>query len=199
MACLPGHHHDLSTVVRLVGHEVREHVADVERQVAPDIPLRRRYLPGGREPQTEKILNPLPAAFQRSHELASPHAMMVHTVGRSQTVLAPERLDPSASAVVDMRRNHPNGAVGHVRNLGVPERGREVLNEGDVDPVVGAPGGDDRCVKIEWRRRHPLSHSHPNYRRVLRLRAGFGTRAGTWETDPSRDGRCGTSQPPGGK
>lgn len=49
VACLASYHQDLTAVMTLVRHEIGEHVADVEGQVAPDIPFRRRDLTPPRE------------------------------------------------------------------------------------------------------------------------------------------------------
>jgi len=62
-------------------------------------------------------------------------------------------LDPHAPRVVNMRRDHPNGATRRAGNVLVPELGRQVFNEVRRHAVAGAPRGD-QGLGIVWIFRH---------------------------------------------
>ena len=123
----------------LMGDEVGQDMADVERQVAPDVPLGRRHMSRGDKAQPEKILNPLAAPFQCSNELPASNATLIDPIRSGNAVLPPERFDPSASHVVKVGGDHSNRAMWLSRDRDVPEPGRQVLDEGDSDPVVRSP------------------------------------------------------------
>src|SRR5436190_4890899 len=53
----PSYQHDLTTMMGLVGHEVAEHVAHVEREVAPGIEGARRDGPAGLPPDAQQLEN----------------------------------------------------------------------------------------------------------------------------------------------
>jgi hypothetical protein len=57
MTELARNHHDLSTVVALVRHEIGEHVSNVERQVAPYVSLRRGNLSARGNSELEECLD----------------------------------------------------------------------------------------------------------------------------------------------
>jgi hypothetical protein len=63
---LSGDHHDLTAMMGLVRHEVGQHMSDVERQVAPDIFLRRRKHTGGGEPKSSNATIPRLLRFNSS-------------------------------------------------------------------------------------------------------------------------------------
>ena len=65
MAKLAGGHHDLSPMMALMRYEVREHVPDIERQVAPDVALRGRKLSACIESELEKRLDTPGTPLQR--------------------------------------------------------------------------------------------------------------------------------------
>jgi hypothetical protein len=65
MTKLARQHHDLASVVTLVGDEVREDVRHVERQVAPDVTLRGRDAASGRQTEFEQRFDPAAAPLQR--------------------------------------------------------------------------------------------------------------------------------------
>src|SRR5207245_9554590 len=77
MARLALHHDELTTVMTLMRDEVREHMADVEGQVAPHVPSRRRDVPPRRKAQYEQGLAPVAAVMQRSNELPGLDAKVV--------------------------------------------------------------------------------------------------------------------------
>src|SRR5206468_5716556 len=116
LARLVRHHENLSPVVALVRDEVREHVADVERQVAPDVRLRRRDLATGLEAQRQQGFDAVGAPLQRRHELPPRHSAVIDVIGCGNAVLAAERLDPAAAGVVDVSGDHAYRASWHARH-----------------------------------------------------------------------------------
>src|SRR5438046_10283454 len=93
----------------IMSHEVRKHVTDVQREVAPDVPPRGRYLASRREPELEQLRDTLAAAPQRGAELAARDIAMVHPGRRPQPVLAAQGLDPAAPRVVHGCRDPAGG------------------------------------------------------------------------------------------
>ena len=100
---LSGDHDDLTAMMTLMGHEIREYMADVEGQVAPDVSLRRWDLPPRRQPQREQRFHSLAAPFQRGHELVPADAMVIDASGSADSMFAAECLDPHAPGVVEVR------------------------------------------------------------------------------------------------
>src|SRR6184192_195650 len=68
VARLAGDHDDLTAVMSLMRDEIGQHMADVEGQVAPDIPSRRRDLPPGLKAQLQQRFDAVTAVLQGSHE-----------------------------------------------------------------------------------------------------------------------------------
>jgi len=118
---LPSQHNDLTAVMSLVRDEVGEHMGNIQGQVAPYIPFRRRHLPLRSKAQLEKRLDPIAAALQRGNELPSCDATMIHAKRSDNAVLPPERLHPHAPRVVKVGRDHAHRALWRSRNRGVPE------------------------------------------------------------------------------
>ena len=65
MTHLTREHHDLTAVMRLVRNEVGEDMRNVERQIAPDVGLRRRHLAPSRDPELEQRFDPFAAPLER--------------------------------------------------------------------------------------------------------------------------------------
>jgi len=65
MTELTRQHHDLASMVTLVGSEVREHVRHVEREVAPDVTPRGWDVASGRQTELEQRFYPSAAPLQR--------------------------------------------------------------------------------------------------------------------------------------
>src|SRR5438445_1011726 len=84
----------------LMRDEIGQHVADVEGQVAPDIPPRRRDLTPGLKAQLQQRFDAVAAALQGSHELPPCDTTLIHATRRGNAVFPPQRLDPSAPHVV---------------------------------------------------------------------------------------------------
>src|SRR5712664_710520 len=101
--------------------EVGEHVADVEREVAPDVPFRPRDLPPRRNTQLEQRFDPVAAAFQRGHELLTLDTTVIHGSGRPNAMFPPQRPDPAAPRVVKVGRDRSDRAPRLSRDGDVPE------------------------------------------------------------------------------
>jgi hypothetical protein len=140
MTCLARCNNDLTSVMPFVRHEVGENVPNVERQVAPDITLRRWDSTITRKAEIEQRLDPGAAPFQRGHQLPRRHTLMIDARGSQDTVLAPERFDPHTPDVVQVRRNRTDRTPRHAWNSEVPERRRKALDELNGDAVVRPPG-----------------------------------------------------------
>ena len=64
MTELPRDEHELPAMMRFVRDEIREHVTDVERQIAPDIARRRRDAAGVLEAEREQLTHRTAASFR---------------------------------------------------------------------------------------------------------------------------------------
>src|SRR3989442_13720705 len=80
-----------------MGDEIGEDVADVEREVAPHVPFRRRDLPPRGNAQLEQRFDAVAAAFQRSYELLTFDTTVIDESGRRNAMFPPQRLDPPRS------------------------------------------------------------------------------------------------------
>ena len=116
----PGDQHDLATVVRLVSHEISEHVSYVERKVTPDVGRRprdgaTRFTSKGEEPE-----DALAASLQGRHQLPAPDPSPVDTAGHRDSQFRPRVLIhmhralcrwPAIMRIV--RRDAPGTAAAH--------------------------------------------------------------------------------------
>jgi len=114
-------------------------VADIEREIAPDIPLRRWDSTACCQSQREKSLYAGAAQPQRSRELSRRHTMVIDATGSSDAVFAPERLHPAAPGVMDVSGDRADRAARHCRDREIPERRRQLLDEVDGDAIVRPP------------------------------------------------------------
>src|SRR5438046_10749265 len=94
----------------LMRDEIGQHVADVEGQVAPDIPPRRRDLTPGLKAQLQQRCDAVAAVLQGSHELTPCDTTLIHASRCGNAVLTPQRLDPAACRVVRLSCNHSDRA-----------------------------------------------------------------------------------------
>jgi hypothetical protein len=145
LAC---HHHDLTTVMSLVRHEVGQHVSDVKREIAPDIALRGWDLAFCIKAQLEKSLDPGATQFQRGNELPGRDTSVIDPRGSRNAVLPSERLDPHAPGVVKVGSNRADRALWHPRNCVIPECRGKALDELNRDPVIRPPGGNETRLQI---------------------------------------------------
>jgi len=148
VARLAGDDDDLTAVMSLMRDEIGQHVADVEGQVAPYIPSRRRDLPPGLKAQLQQRFDAVTALLQGSHELPPRHTTLIHASRRGNAVFPPQGLDPPAPRVVQMSSDHSDRAPWRSGNRGVPECGWQALDQPDRDPVVRLPRGKKRRSEI---------------------------------------------------
>src|SRR5947208_14225027 len=127
VARLAGDHDDLTAVMSRMRYEIGQHVADVEGQVAPDIPPRRRDLTPGLKAQFQQRCDGVAAVLQGSHELPPCDTTLIHASRCGNAVLPPQRLDPAASRVVQMSCDHSDRAPWRSGTRGVPECGWQAL------------------------------------------------------------------------
>src|SRR2546429_8505557 len=83
-------------MMSLMRDEIGQHVADVEGQVAPYIPPRRRALTPGRKAQLQHRFDGVAAVLQGSHELPPCDTTLIHASQRGNAVFPPQRPDPPA-------------------------------------------------------------------------------------------------------
>jgi len=115
--------------MRLVRHEIGQHVRHVKREIPPHVTIRWRDGTIGREPQLEKSLDAGGAPFQRGDELSRRHAVVIHPIGSDDAMLTSQRLDPSASGIVKMRDNRSNRTLRRAGNGDIPKVTRQTLDE----------------------------------------------------------------------
>jgi len=129
VTCLARHHHDLTTVMRLVRHEIGQHVRHVKREIPPYVTIRRRDGAICREPQLEESLDAGAAPLQRGDELPGRHAVVIHAGRSGDAMLTPQRFDPPTSGIVKVRRNRANRTLRRSGNSDIPKRTRQMLDE----------------------------------------------------------------------
>ena len=141
-------HYDLTTVMRLVGHEIGQYVRHVKREIPPYVTIRRRDGAICREPQLEESLDASAAPFQRGDELSGRHAVVIHASRSGDAMLTSQRLEPPASGIVKVRRNRANRTLRRAGNGDTPKRTRQTLDELYGDPVARAPGTQEARLPI---------------------------------------------------
>ena len=107
VAELPRQQNDLPAVMRLVRHEVREDVPDVERQVAPHVAAGRRHVAARRQSECEETFDAVAAAPQCRRQLPARDMTTIDAIGTVYAVLAAKRPDPAAARIVQMGGDHP--------------------------------------------------------------------------------------------
>ena len=148
MAKLARQHDDLTPVVALVRHEIGQHVADVQRQVAPHVRLRRRHLAASRDAELEKRLDAVTAPPERGQQLSAPDPSPVYQSGYWNPVWLAERLQPRAPGVMQMRRDHAHRTSWRSRNGDVPQRLRQMLDDVRGNAAVRPPRGKHRRPQV---------------------------------------------------
>lgn len=83
-------------MMRLVGDKVGEHVANIEREVAPHVGFRRRHLTTRVETKHKQRFDAATTAFESRKELLTCHAGEVDERWRRDSMLTAERPDPPA-------------------------------------------------------------------------------------------------------
>lgn len=143
MTELPRQHHDLAPVVTLVRDEVRQHMRDVERQVAPYITLRRRHTASRGDAQLKERFDARATPPESREQLTAPHLAEIDQDGNRQPMFLAERPEPPAPGVMKVRRNHSHCAPWRTGNRRIPECHREVLNEVRSHAAIGSPGSQE--------------------------------------------------------
>ena len=123
----------------------------VKRQIPPRIRRRRRDASAVLTPKFEQAGDPAAASAQAFYKFSRLHPVPVHAGRDPDPVRAAQRFDPHAPGVVNMARDHPDGAARNTGDHCRPEFEREVFDEKDSNPVVGGPGGQDRIPKVRGR------------------------------------------------
>ena len=136
---LPRQHDQLPTMVSLVRHEVAEKMGEIGRKVLPRRPGNRTAT-SNTEPDQPR--DAFAAPRQRAEELGRTDRAGINGARDRNAMARTQHLDPHASRIVDVRRDHPDCPVGAARNTLRPQLGGEVLQEIYRDAVVGVPRGD---------------------------------------------------------
>jgi hypothetical protein len=131
---------ELPAMVRLVSNEVAEEMVKVRREVLPGC---RRYPAAPCCTKSNEADDTVAAARQRCQKIAGADPPQVDQGRYRHSMGSPERLDPPASRVVDVRRDHAWSEPGHCWNPRRPDICRIVLNQVGRRPVVGPPRSDD--------------------------------------------------------
>jgi hypothetical protein len=140
---LPGDHYDLTAMMRFVCDEIRQHMADIEREIPPHVAFGRRKAAICREPEFEESFDAGAAAFQRGYELPRRHLMVIDASGRRNAVFTSQRLNPPASGVVEMRSDGADSTLRRTRNRELPQRPRQFCDELARHPVVRPPRANE--------------------------------------------------------
>src|SRR5258706_5427120 len=111
MSQLAAQHHDLPAVMAFVRGEIGKNVADVQREVAPGVRRGDRNAAAGVAPELEKTADAPAAAFERGHQLLAADPPAIDAVWHRNAVLLADPLDPHATGVVDMSRDHADRAT----------------------------------------------------------------------------------------
>jgi hypothetical protein len=151
MTQLTRHQDNLSSMMTLVSDEIGKDMPDVKRQIPPRIRPRGRDASAVLTPELEQALDPAAASAQAFCQFPRSHPVPVHAGRDADTMRAAQRFDPHAPGVVNMARDHPNGAARNTRDGCRPKFEREVFDEKDRNPVVRGPGGQDRVTKVRGR------------------------------------------------
>lgn len=123
-------------------HEIGQHVANVERKIAPDVSLRRRDLIFVSKAEFEESLHPGATAFQCGNKLPRRNAVVIDARRRDNAVLATERLKPAAPGVVEVRGDSADRPLRYAGNRDVPECWWQGLDELHRDAVIGPPSSE---------------------------------------------------------
>ena len=100
MTELTRQHDDLASVVALMGNEIGQDMRDVQRQVAPDVSLRRRDMAARGEAEFKKRFDPPAAPFEGRQQFTPRNPPAVDSGGGRNSVFPAKSLDPQATRVV---------------------------------------------------------------------------------------------------
>jgi hypothetical protein len=148
MTELTRQHHDLTSVMGLVCDEICQDVWDVQRQVAPDVALRRRHVAARSDTELEEVFDPPVAPLKSGKQFTPGYGAAVHRVGDRDPMFLAECPEPHATNVVQMPSDHADRAPRCPGDGGLPEDSGEVLHQVRRDPTIGPPGGQKRRSRI---------------------------------------------------
>ena len=148
MAQCPGSDHNLAPVVRLVSYEIGEDVSHVERKIAPDVGRDHRDPAALLTAQGEQAEDTPTAPLQGRHQLPTRDAPSIDAAGHGDPLFLAQGLDPHAPGVVHVACDHPDRPARRPRHGSGPQHGRQVLDQEDGHPIVGAPGVEDRLPEV---------------------------------------------------
>ena len=154
MSHLARQHAQLATMVGLVRHEVVQKVHDIGREVLPRGP-RNDATPSN--PELEQFDDAGATPRQRPQQLRRANAARVDGPRHGDTMPRAHHLDPHASGIVDVGRDHPHRPAWNAGKGFRPHRGRQVLEEIDRHAIVRSPRSEDGAAGIEicWHVRPP--------------------------------------------
>src|SRR5580704_17149423 len=152
MPKLASEHDNLSAVMAFVGDEIAQNVGNVEREVARDVRLRIGNRASVVAAEFEQAEDALATQLQCRNEVVRRHFEPVDATWHGDAMFFAEGLDPHTAGVVNMSGNHPDGAARRSGYGGVPEFGRQMLDEKNGDPIVGLPRIESRVSQVWWRR-----------------------------------------------
>lgn len=112
-----------------VRHEIREHMADIEWQIAPHVRFGRRNMASRSQSEFEERLYAGATALESRQQFPACSLSRIDERRCTNAMLLPERPDPACSSIVEMRSNHANRALRCPRDRHVPQRRRKMLDE----------------------------------------------------------------------
>ena len=133
-------------MVGLVRHEVAHKVHDIGRKVLPRCPRNDATLSNAELEQSDHAVA---TPRQRAQQLRRANAARIDGPGYRDTMPRAHHLDPHASGIVDVGRDHPHRPAWNAGNGFRPYRGRQVLYEIHRHAIVRSPGGDHRATRLE--------------------------------------------------
>ena len=148
MTELTCHHDDLAPVMTFMCDEVRQDVRNVQRQVAPDVCLRRRQIAACSDANLEECLDTPATPIESGQQFTPRNRAAIHGGGDLDLVLLTEGLEPRATDIVQVPGNHADRAPRCPGDGNVPEGRREVLHQVRCDAAVGPPGSHQRRTSI---------------------------------------------------
>jgi hypothetical protein len=110
MAELTRQHDNLSPVMALVRDEIRQDMRHIQRQVAPNVGLRRRHMASGGEPELKECFDASAAPIQSRKQFATRHLAAVNRSRDGDAVFLTQGLEPHTPSIMDMRRDHADCA-----------------------------------------------------------------------------------------
>lgn len=147
---LPSGHDDLPPMMRFMGHEVRQDVTDIERQVPPDVGWRRRHLALGLEPEREDRLDAFATPPERREQLTPPYTTQIDERRDLNPMRQAECADPARATIVQVRDEHADRpARGDTGNGCTPEGGGQLLHQVGGDAAIRPPCGEHGGPQIE--------------------------------------------------